>query len=76
MGVATSESGSVSGPWVQEQEPLWARNGGHGMTFTDPSGDKRLVFHWPNETPNERVKLVNVELTQGRIRLLKDGGEG
>ena len=75
MGVARSESGSVTGPWVQEQKPLWARNGGHGMIFTDPSGDKRLVFHWPNETPNERVKLVNVELTHDRIRLLNDGGE-
>jgi hypothetical protein len=46
------------------------------MIFTDPSGDKRLVFHWPNETPNERVKLVNVELTQDRIRLLNDGSGG
>ena len=73
MGVATSETGSVTGPWVQEQEPLWARNGGHGMIFTDPSGDRRLVFHWPNETPNERVKLVKVELTPHTIRLLNDG---
>ena len=52
MGVARSVTGSVTGPWTQEQEPLWARNGGHGMIFTDPSGDNRLVFHWPNETPN------------------------
>ena len=76
MGVATSDTGSVTGPWIQEREPLWARNGGHGMIFTDPSGNKRLVFHWPNDTPNERVKLVDVELTPDRIRLLNDGSGG
>ena len=35
MGVARSTTGSVLGPWVQQDEPLWARNGGHGMIFTD-----------------------------------------
>lgn len=72
-GVATSASGSVGGPWVQQQEPLWARNGGHGMIFVDPHGVSRLVFHWPNETPHERVKLEPVEVTDDGIRLLRDG---
>jgi len=70
MGVATSVSGAVAGPWVQQEEPLWARNGGHGMIFTDQHGDQRLVFHWPNDTPNERVTLVDVEVVADGIRLL------
>ncbi len=70
MGVATSESGSVLGPWVQEEEPLWARNGGHGMVFTDPHGGRRLVFHWPNDTPNERVTTVGVRVTDSGIELV------
>ncbi|MDF1605867.1 glycoside hydrolase family 43 protein [Nocardioides sp. YIM 152315] len=70
MGVATSATGLVTGPWAQRQEPLWARNGGHGMIFTDLSGVHRLVFHWPNETPDERVKLAAVEILDNGIRLL------
>jgi hypothetical protein len=75
MGVATSTSGQVTGPWIQQQEPLWARNGGHGMIFTDPQGRSRLVFHWPNETPDERVKLLPVQVTDNGIELLDDEAE-
>jgi hypothetical protein len=72
MGVATSMSGLVQGPWVQQESPLWACNGGHGMIFTDGQGDSRLVFHWPNDTPNERVKLVPVSITAHGIELRGD----
>lgn len=64
LGVAVSESSSVLGPWAQKPEPVWPLNGGHGMIF----GDK-LAFHYPNDTPNERVKLVSVEITADDIRL-------
>jgi hypothetical protein len=70
MGVATSRTGLVTGPWIQQDEPLWARNGGHGMVFTDPRGDRRLAFHWPNDTPNERVKLVGVEVSESGLELI------
>ncbi|WP_426592101.1 glycoside hydrolase family 43 protein [Cellulomonas sp. McL0617] len=76
IGVALSTTGQVAGPWIQRDEPLWARNGGHGMIFTDPQGAERLVFHWPNETPDERVKLVNVDVADDGIRLLDDTGSG
>jgi len=69
IGVARSESGLVTGPWVQTDVPLWARNGGHGMIFTTADAVSRLVFHWPNETPDERVKLVEVDLSAGGVRL-------
>ena len=68
---ATSANGSVLGPWVQHDEPPWARNGGHGMIFTDSTGGNRLVFHWPNETPNERVRIVNVRISDEGIHLLE-----
>ncbi|WP_296665829.1 glycoside hydrolase family 43 protein, partial [Demequina sp.] len=60
MGVARSESGSILGPWVQRPEPLWPLNGGHGMIFATAGGARHLVFHHPNETPLERVKVVDV----------------
>lgn len=72
MGVATSQTGQVTGPWIQRDEPLWARNGGHGMVFSDSSGGNWLVFHWPNDTPNERVKLVPVQITTDGLELMHD----
>jgi len=59
IGVAHSDNG-ILGPWLQNELPLWARNGGHGMILRSSSGVDSLVFHWPNETPNERVKIVPV----------------
>jgi beta-xylosidase len=72
IGVATSSSGQVIGPWAQQAEPLWARNGGHGMVFTDTKGNMWLVFHWPNDTPHERVKLASVQVTSGGLQLRED----
>jgi hypothetical protein len=40
------------------------------MIFTAPDGVDRLVFHWPNDTPNERVKLVGVDVSDAGIRLV------
>lgn len=69
MGVARSESGSVLGPWVQSAEPLWPRNGGHGMILETSTGGRHLVLHWPNDTPNERVTLVEIVFTVDGIAL-------
>lgn len=69
MGIAESASGTVVGPWVQNNEPLWARNGGHGMIFRSAAGPTYLAFHWPNETPDERVKLVEIEIGTDSVRL-------
>jgi hypothetical protein len=69
MGVATSVSGSILGPWAQSSEPLWARNGGHGMLLTTSTGVCLLVFHSPNDSPSERATLVEVTVTTDDIHL-------
>lgn len=74
MGIARSESGRVLGPWIQDDEPLWPRNGGHGMLLAPSTGGARLVFHWPNDSPDERVKLVDVDLTDDDLRLRRIEG--
>jgi hypothetical protein len=71
MGVAVSETGSVTGPWRQHDEPLWARNGGHGMVLTRSDGTNYLVFHWPNESPQERVQIARVQIVSDDLRLLE-----
>lgn len=54
MGVARSESGRIDGPWIQVADPLWHKDGGHGMIFRTFEGQLMLTLHQPNDTPNER----------------------
>ena len=75
MGVATSESGSVTGPWVQERGTSLGTQRRPRDDLHRPVG--RQASRVPladTRLPNERVKLVNVELTPHRIRLLTGGG--
>lgn len=60
VGVATSLSGSILGPWEQSVEPA-VEGGGHGMIFEDLQGRTFLSIHSPNQTPLERTKLIPFE---------------
>ena len=61
VGLAESESGSVLGPWNQLNEPLFKANGGHGMIFKGFDGKTYLIIHQPNNSPDERMKLIEVQ---------------
>lgn len=71
MGIAESADGTLTGPWVQQDGPLWPDNGGHGMVLRTSGGRDYLVFHGPNDTPNERVRLTGVRIDGDSIRLLR-----
>ncbi|MDD4431994.1 MAG: glycoside hydrolase family 43 protein, partial [Bacteroidales bacterium] len=45
QGVAYSESGTLDGPWVQEQEPITPPNFGHGMLFRSFEGKLLMSVH-------------------------------
>ncbi|WP_342780475.1 glycoside hydrolase family 43 protein [Gracilimonas mengyeensis] len=45
QGVAYSESGTIDGPWVQEEEPITPPNFGHGMLFRTLEGKLLMVAH-------------------------------
>jgi arabinan endo-1,5-alpha-L-arabinosidase len=68
MGIARSESGSIEGPWEQEREPLWAKDGGHGMVFRAFDGVLYMTLHTPNETPHERAVFVPLVEEGGTLR--------
>jgi beta-xylosidase len=57
MGIARSTSGTVLGPWIQETEPLWSTDGGHGMITRGLEGQLFLTLHQPNKSPQERAAL-------------------
>lgn len=61
MGFARSESGTIDGPWTQEDTPLWKKDGGHGMLFRTFDGRLMMTFHSPNITPDERPVFIEIE---------------
>jgi hypothetical protein len=69
IGMAHSASGDILGPWTQQAEPIWARNGGHGMVLRSKSLGDLLVFHAPNDTPNERVVVAPIEIGNNTANL-------
>jgi hypothetical protein len=60
MGQAHSLSGRLEGPWIQNDTPLIASDGGHGMVFEDMSSQLKVVCHAPNSTPHERLTMIGV----------------
>jgi hypothetical protein len=60
IGIARSESGTIRGPWKQNDAPLYAADGGHGMVFRGFDGKLRLAIHSPNGTPHERAAFIEV----------------
>ncbi|MDR0959172.1 MAG: glycoside hydrolase family 43 protein [Propionibacteriaceae bacterium] len=69
LGIATSESGTLAGPWRQAVRPLYESDGGHGMIFRDLTGQLRLALHRPNNTPNERAQFIPLEETKDGLRI-------
>ena len=67
ISAARSESGSVLGPWTQEETPMFGKDGGHGMIFTAFDGQKYLTIHTPNTTPLERAIFVPVTESDGKL---------
>lgn len=63
-GIARSENG-VLGPW-KHLDPLFERDGGHGMVFRDLNGQLRFVLHRPNTEPDERPVFFLLSKKDGR----------
>ncbi len=63
MGLARSTTGTILGPWEQMDQPLWKEDGGHGMIFETFEGEKRLVFHTPNQRYDERAVFYRIAET-------------
>lgn len=61
LGVARSATGALMGPWIQDDEPIWGRDGGHGMLFRTFDGRLHLAIHRPNTTPHERAVFLPVD---------------
>lgn len=63
VGLATSKSGKLAGPWEQQAEPLFTADGGHPMLFRRFDGQLMMILHQPNHAPDERARIFEVEDT-------------
>lgn len=57
QGVAYSESGTLAGPWIQEEKPITPPNFGHGMLFRTLEGKLMMSVH-SHENRNGRYHRV------------------
>ncbi len=69
QGTARSMNGGIEGPWVQQSDPIYESDGGHGMIFKTFEGDLFLALHTPNATPLERPVFLPLLEQDGRLRL-------
>lgn len=69
--IAESLSGKLAGPWRQQSEPLFRKDGGHAMIFTDLNGKLRLVLHSPNSGGKERARLFTLEDTGDSLKIVE-----
>ena len=67
LGVATSETEHLFGPWRQAPTPLLVGDSGHGMIFHSLDHRLYLAVHSPNDTPNERAKFVGLAEVAGEL---------
>jgi len=64
-GIAVNTSGKITGEWIQQAEPLFDKDGGHGMLFETFDGKLMFSLHRPNNNPFERPCFFELERKNG-----------
>ena len=72
--VRSSASGKLAGPWTKDRI-LYGKDGGHGMIFKALDGRLLLTIHQPNKTPDERMRLFELEDDGQDLRLRGEPGD-
>jgi hypothetical protein len=71
QGVCYSESGSIDGPWIQEEKPFVGDNSGHGMLFTTFEGKRLLVIHHADGDGPRKPRFYEIDDTGDKLVLGK-----
>ena len=67
-GLAVSDNGEIDGHFNQ-LEPLFMKDGGHGMVFRALDGRLYLPLHQPNHYPDERPVFFPLNETENRLTI-------
>ena len=74
QGVAYSKSGTLDGPWIQEQSPITPPNYGHGMLFRTFNGKLLMCIHSHRNVNGRYLRvphLFEVDLSGDKLVLGK-----
>jgi beta-xylosidase len=74
QGVAYSKSGTLDGPWIQEQSPITPPNYGHGMLFRTLNGKLLMCIHSHRNLKGRYLRvphLFEVDLSGDKLVLGK-----
>lgn len=66
---ARSQSGLITGPWIQDEEPLDLKDAGHAMIFRTFEGQLMLTMHQPNTGSKERAVFLPLSETENQLQL-------
>lgn len=69
VGMSISENGSIMGPWKHLEEPLFDKNGGHGMMFVDKMGVAKYTMHYPNDKYKEHPVFFDLVMKGDKVEL-------
>ncbi len=67
--IAVSDNGRIDGNWIQ-LDPIFTKDGGHGMIFKDFNGRLKLTLHCPNRQPDERPVFFDIEDTGSTLAII------
>jgi arabinan endo-1,5-alpha-L-arabinosidase len=71
VGLAISDSGKLAGPWRQQDEPLYQKDGGHGTLFTTFDGKLMMVLHSPNNR-GAQPHIFELEDTGENLKVVQE----
>jgi GH43 family beta-xylosidase len=71
VGIAESVTGKITGPWKQQERPLFTGDGGHRMIFRTFDGRLMLSLHKPNNDPDERAHFYELTDTGDSLILCR-----
>lgn len=71
-GYARSLHGDITGPWVQEEEPIYAHDGAHSMMFRRFDGQLMMSLHCPNIHPLKRILLFEMEEKGDKLHIINE----
>ncbi len=70
VGLATSESGKLAGPWSQQEKPVFRDDGGHAMLFRRFDGQLMMALHSPNGGRATRIRLFEMKDTGDSLEVV------
>jgi len=72
VGVARSLSGEITGPWQQEEFPLYWMDGGHAMLFETFDGRLMMSMHCPNDHARKRILLFEMGEKNNKLHIINE----